>query len=134
MPTFLKVKMAREFTNMIQLSSVLVFGAKFAIVLFTLQMLADYRNLCTMLPNISVELGLKAAELIKFLNSRICQLVLGAGAISVSGLKTITIRNLALALRSLQLVVNVIPHVLIHFQKCHSERNLVRRGNDRWDF
>ena len=88
-------------------------------------MLADYCNLCTMLPNISVELGLKAAELIKFLNSRICQLVLGAGAISVSGLKTITIRNLALALRSLQLVVNVIPHVLIHFQKCHSERNLV---------
>ena len=134
MPTFLKVKMAHEFTNMIQLSSVLVFGAKFAIVLFTLQMLADYCNLCTMLPNISVELGLKAAELIKFLNSRICQLVLGAGAISVSGLKTITIRNLALALRSLQLVVNVIPHVLIHFQKCHSERNLVRRGNDRWDF
>ncbi len=33
-------------------------------------MLADYCNLCTMLPNISVELGLKAAELIKFLNSR----------------------------------------------------------------
>ena len=93
-------------------------------------MLADYCNLCTMLPNISVELGLKAAELIKFLNSRICQLVLGAGAISVSGLKTITIRNLALALRSLQLVVNVIPHVLIHFQKCHSERNLVRRESD----
>ena len=45
----------------------------------------------------------------------------------MSGLKTITIRNLALALRSLQLVVNVIPHVLIHFQKCHSERNLVRK-------
>jgi vacuolar protein sorting-associated protein 54 len=86
-------------------------------------MLADYCNLCTMLPNISVELGLKAAELIKFLNSRICQLVLGAGAISVAGLKTITIRNIALAIRSLQLVVHVIPYVLMHFQKCHSERN-----------
>ncbi len=48
---------------------------------------------------------------------------MGAGAISVSGLKTITIRNLALSLRSLQLVVNVIPYVLLHFQKCHSERN-----------
>ena len=114
-PTFLKVRLLKQ-ECMIRL----------IINWVILQMLADYCNLCTMLPNISVELGLKAAELIKFLNSRICQLVLGAGAISVSGLKTITIRNLALALRSLQLVVNVIPYVLIHFQKCHSERKLVR--------
>ena len=75
-----------------------------------------------MLPNVSVELGLKTAELIKFLNSRVCQLILGAGAISVAGLKTITIRNLALALRSLQLVVRVIPHVLLHFKECYQER------------
>ena len=55
-------------------------------------MLADYCELCSLLPSTSVDLGLKTAELMKFYNSRICQLIIGAGAISVSGLKTITIR------------------------------------------
>ena len=52
----------------------------------------------------------------RFLNSRVCQLVLGAGAISVSGLKTITIKNLGLAFRGIQLVARVIPYVLLHYQ------------------
>jgi Vps54-like protein len=39
-----------------------------------------------------VELGLKTADLLKLFNSRACQLVLGAGAVSLAGLKTITIR------------------------------------------
>jgi vacuolar protein sorting-associated protein 54 len=51
---------------------------------------------------VCIELGLKSAEIIKFYNSRICQLIIGVGAINVSGLKTITIRNLALAKQSLQ--------------------------------
>ena len=40
---------------------------------------------------------------------------LQVGAISVSGLKTITIRNLALARRSLQLVTRVLPAVKSQF-------------------
>ncbi len=40
----------------------------------------------------------------------------------MSGLKTITIRNLALATRDVQLVVRVLPYVLLHFQSCHAER------------
>jgi hypothetical protein len=40
-----------------------------------------------------VELGLKTADLLKLFNSRACQLVLGAGAVSMAGLKTITIRS-----------------------------------------
>ncbi len=87
-----------------------------------LRSVAEYCNLCTMLPSVAVELGLKAAELVKFFNSRVCQLVLGAGAISVSGLRTITIRNLALALRDVQLVARVLPYVLLHFQACFNER------------
>ena len=64
--------------------------------------LSRYCEVCLSLPAVAHELGLRAAEIIKFYNSKICQLVLGVGAISVSGLKTITIRNLALARRSLQ--------------------------------
>ena len=57
----------------------------------------------------------------KFFNSRICQLIIGAGAISVSGLKTITIRNLALAQRSVQLVIRLIPYVRKHFENCQKK-------------
>ena len=81
-----------------------------------LKCVAEYCNLCSMLPSVTVELGLKAAELVKFFNSRVCQLVLGAGAISVSGLRTITIRNLALAHRDVQAVQRILPYVLLHFQ------------------
>ena len=42
---------------------------------------------------------------------RTCQLVLGAGAVSLAGLKTITIRNLAVTLRSLALVAQLVPHL-----------------------
>ena len=47
-------------------------------------------------------------------NSRTCQLVLGAGAVSVAGLKTITIRNLAITRTSLALSATVIPTVKTH--------------------
>ena len=43
---------------------------------FTL-MISDYCELCSLLPSISVELGLRTAELMKFFNSRICQLIIG---------------------------------------------------------
>uniref|UniRef100_A0A1I7XLJ9 Vacuolar protein sorting-associated protein 54 n=1 Tax=Heterorhabditis bacteriophora TaxID=37862 RepID=A0A1I7XLJ9_HETBA len=43
--------------------------------------------------------------------SRCCQLILGAGALQLVGLKTISVRNLALASRSLQLIVHFVPIV-----------------------
>ncbi|TSK18080.1 Vacuolar protein sorting-associated protein 54 [Bagarius yarrelli] len=49
-------------------------------------------------------------------NSRSCQLVLGAGALQVVGLKTITTKNLALVSRCLQLVVHYIPIIRAHFE------------------
>ena len=47
-------------------------------------------------------------------NSRTCQLVLGAGAVSVAGLKTITIRNLAVTRTSLALSALVINSIKTH--------------------
>ena len=57
---------------------------------------------------------MKTSELLKLFNSRTCQLVLGAGAVSVAGLKTITIRNLAITRTSLALSALVIPTVKTH--------------------
>ena len=87
-----------------------------------LLMICDYCTMCSTLPSIASELGLKTAELVKIYNSKICQLVLGAGAISVSGLKTITIRNMALAKRSLEIIVQVVPVVKKHFENMHHDK------------
>ncbi|GAB5569659.1 vacuolar protein sorting-associated protein 54 isoform X1 [Prionailurus iriomotensis] len=51
-----------------------------------------------------------------YFNSRSCQLVLGAGALQVVGLKTITTKNLALSSRCLQLIVHYIPVIRAHFE------------------
>ena len=50
-------------------------------------------------------------------NSRTCQLVLGAGAVSVAGLKTITIRNLAVTRASLSLSSLIINCVKNHLME-----------------
>uniref|UniRef100_A0A6P7FVR7 Vacuolar protein sorting-associated protein 54 n=1 Tax=Diabrotica virgifera virgifera TaxID=50390 RepID=A0A6P7FVR7_DIAVI len=55
-------------------------------------------------------------DLLKTFNSRSCQLVLGAGALRTAGLKTITSTNLALASRSLQFLVWMIPLLRAHFK------------------
>uniref|UniRef100_A0A667XK49 Vacuolar protein sorting-associated protein 54 n=1 Tax=Myripristis murdjan TaxID=586833 RepID=A0A667XK49_9TELE len=57
-----------------------------------------------------------SSSLLQHFNSRSCQLVLGAGALQVVGLKTITTKNLALASRCLQLVVHYIPVIRAHFE------------------
>ena len=73
-------------------------------VITLLVTVSDCCKLAEQLPQACVEIGSKACELFKLFNSRTCQLVLGAGAVSMAGLKTITIRNLGVTLRSLNLV------------------------------
>lgn len=95
-----------------------IFSIQFACstVLLLLKMVAEYcvcaADLTVMAPNLCRHL----AELLQLFNSRCCQLILGAGAIHVAGLKTITTTNLALASRALQLLLWLIPHVKNHFQ------------------
>jgi len=77
-----------------------------------LTILSSYCTLLRELPAAaSTEVGLKIADLLKLFNSRTCQLVLGAGAVSLAGLKTITIRNLAVTLRSLAVLSHIIPRL-----------------------
>jgi len=85
-------------------------------VVIYLHLLSDYISHLTDLPSAAcVEVALKLGDLLKLFNSRTCQLVLGAGAVSLAGLKTITIRNLAITLRSLEFVTNIIPHIRSYF-------------------
>ncbi|XP_021939639.1 vacuolar protein sorting-associated protein 54 [Zootermopsis nevadensis] len=111
-------------------------------VLLLLKMVAEYcvcaADLTVMAPNLCRHL----AELLQLFNSRCCQLILGAGAIHVAGLKTITTTNLALASRALQLLLWLIPHVKNHFQEVfethhqtqqHPYRNIGVGGINQFD-
>jgi len=100
-----------------EINEVTIEGEKYLIVDSVMALLGAVSNYCHMaehIPQSNVEIGLKTVELLKLFNSRACQLVLGAGAVSIAGLKTITIRNLAVTLRSLNLVAKTLPYIKQH--------------------
>lgn len=97
----------------------LVDGQPFALVgaaLLLVQIVSEYCRCASQLPVIASQLARNVIDLLRTFNSRSCQLVLGAGALHVAGLKTITSGNLALVSRALQLVLWLLPHVKRHFQ------------------
>ncbi|KAM4612189.1 vacuolar protein sorting-associated protein 54 isoform 2-T2 [Polymixia lowei] len=94
-------------------------GQKYAVVgtvLLLIRIFLEYCQCVNDIPSITTDMLTRLSDLLKHFNSRSCQLVLGAGALQVVGLKTITTKNLALASRCLQLVVHYIPIIRAHFE------------------
>nr|XP_057920789.1 vacuolar protein sorting-associated protein 54 isoform X1 [Doryrhamphus excisus] len=112
----------------------LVDGQKYAVVgtvLLLIRMFLEYCQCINDIPSIATDMLTRLSDLLKHFNSRSCQLVLGAGALQVVGLKTITTKNLALASRCLQLVVFYIPVIRRHFEsKLQSKHFSVLRHFD----
>ncbi|KAJ4974524.1 hypothetical protein NE237_007698 [Protea cynaroides] len=79
--------------------------------LILLKMLSEYIDMNNCLPALSPEIVHRVAELLKFFNTRTCQLVLGAGAMQVSGLKSITSKHLALASQVISFTCAIIPEI-----------------------
>ncbi|XP_035390561.1 vacuolar protein sorting-associated protein 54 [Electrophorus electricus] len=97
----------------------LVDGQKYAVVgtvLLLIRIFLEYCQCVNDIPSITTDMLTRLSDLLKHFNSRSCQLVLGAGALQVVGLKTITTKNLALVSRCLQLVVHYIPIMRAHFE------------------
>lgn len=87
-----------------------------ASALLLVQMLCEYCRCAHRLPIVAGYLSRNVVDLLRTFNSRSCQLVIGAGALKVAGLKTITSTNLALVSRALQLVLYLLPKIKLHFQ------------------
>ncbi|XP_029449520.1 vacuolar protein sorting-associated protein 54 isoform X4 [Rhinatrema bivittatum] len=97
----------------------IVEGQKYAVVgtvLLLMRIILEYCQCVDDIPSITTDMLTRLSDLLKYFNSRSCQLVLGAGALQVVGLKTITTKNLALASRCLQLIVHYIPIIRAHFE------------------
>ncbi|THU74363.1 hypothetical protein C4D60_Mb04t32550 [Musa balbisiana] len=74
-------------------------------------MLSEYVDISKFLPALSSEVVHRVVEMLKLFNMRTCQLVLGAGAMQVSGLKSITSKHLALASQIVSFVYVIIPEI-----------------------
>ncbi|KAG5676824.1 hypothetical protein PVAND_006631 [Polypedilum vanderplanki] len=92
-------------------------------VLILIQIVSEYCRCSSQLPFIAPQMSRNVVDLLRTFNSKACQLVLGAGAVHVAGLKMITISNLALVSRALQLVLWLMPNVKNHFQKLDQNGN-----------
>ncbi|GAN06613.1 vps54-domain-containing protein [Mucor ambiguus] len=77
--------------------------------LLILKMFEDYLKCVFNLENMTLEIMQKLVELLKLFNSRVCQVILGAGAMRSAGLKNITAKHLALASQSLAVMIALIP-------------------------
>lgn len=84
--------------------------------LVLVQIVSEYCQCASNLPILSMTLSRHLIDLLRTFNSKCCQLVLGAGALRVAGLTTITTGNLALVSRALQLVIWLLPRLKAHFQ------------------
>ncbi|WJX24717.1 Vacuolar protein sorting-associated protein 54 [Trifolium repens] len=94
--------------------------------LILLKMLSEYIDMNSLLPTLSSEVVHRVAEILKFFNTRTCQLVLGAGAMQVSGLKSITSKHLALASQVISFIHAIIPEIRqILFLKVPETRKLL---------
>ncbi|KAM1095895.1 hypothetical protein ACFXTH_010651 [Malus domestica] len=86
-------------------------------------MLSEYIDMNNFFPTLSSEVVHRIVEILKFFNTRTCQLVLGAGAMQVSGLKSITSKHLALASQVISFTYAIIPEIRqILFQKVPETR------------
>ncbi|XP_010538595.1 PREDICTED: vacuolar protein sorting-associated protein 54, chloroplastic [Tarenaya hassleriana] len=79
--------------------------------LILLKMLSEYIDMNNSLPALSSEIVHRVVEVLKFFNTRTCQLVLGAGAMQVSGLKSITSKHLALASQVISFTYAIVPEI-----------------------
>uniref|UniRef100_A0A8C3WXT5 Vacuolar protein sorting-associated protein 54 n=1 Tax=Catagonus wagneri TaxID=51154 RepID=A0A8C3WXT5_9CETA len=97
----------------------IVEGQQYAVVgtvLLLIRIILEYCQCVDNIPSVTTDMLTRLSDLLKYFNSRSCQLVLGAGALQVVGLKTITTKNLALSSRCLQLIVHYIPVIRAHFE------------------
>ncbi|KAI4312459.1 hypothetical protein MLD38_037266 [Melastoma candidum] len=76
-----------------------------------IKMLSEYIDVYNFLPALSSEVVLRVVEILKYFNSRSCQLVLGAQAMQVSGLKSITSKHLALTSQVISFIHAMIPEI-----------------------
>jgi len=74
-----------------------------------LELLQQYLAFCDIAPAFTPDVGQRVLGLLRTFNSRTCQLILGAGAMQVSGLKSISAKHLAISCHSVRAAAALFP-------------------------
>ncbi|TFY76653.1 hypothetical protein EWM64_g7359 [Hericium alpestre] len=80
-------------------------------------LVTDYLKIIVNLSLLTTDTMSRVIEFLKAFNSRMCQVVLGAGAMRSAGLKNITAKHLALASQSLSITIALIPYIRETFRR-----------------
>ncbi|KAJ3333446.1 hypothetical protein HDU76_008068 [Blyttiomyces sp. JEL0837] len=94
-------------------------------VLLFLKMLADYNQCLENIPSLVTEILNRILDILKIFNSKVCQVILGAGATKSAGLKNINAGHIALAAQSVGAVLGTIPHLRSGIEKYLSSKQQV---------
>nr|XP_053640278.1 vacuolar protein sorting-associated protein 54-like [Cherax quadricarinatus]XP_053640279.1 vacuolar protein sorting-associated protein 54-like [Cherax quadricarinatus] len=97
--------------------SVVVGNVEYVVVgvcVVVVRLIVEYSECASTLRLAAQQLLTRLTDLLRRFNSDTCRLLIEAGAVAL-GLKTITTRNLALAWRSLQLLLTLLPRLNTHF-------------------
>ncbi|ORY19133.1 Vps54-like protein-domain-containing protein [Clohesyomyces aquaticus] len=70
-----------------------------------------FETLLSVIPSMTSEVSASLCEYLKLFNSRLCQLILGAGAMHSAGLKNINTKHLAIASQTLSFVITIMPYI-----------------------
>jgi vacuolar protein sorting-associated protein 54 len=76
-----------------------------------LQGIDRFETLLSAIPSISAEVSSNLCDYLKLFNSRLCQLILGAGAMQSAGLKRINTKHLAIASQTLSFLIAIMPYI-----------------------
>lgn len=102
-------------------------------VIVLIEIIYSYCLCANLIPAVASYLSHNLIDLLKTFNSRCYQLVIGAGAIRCTGMKTITSINLALVARALQLLLLLLPYIRNHFEQCGNGSTITFTGYDAVD-
>jgi vacuolar protein sorting-associated protein 54 len=78
---------------------------------YVLRGIERFEILLSAIPNMTSEVSSSLCEYIKLFNSRLCQLILGAGAMHSAGLKNINTKHLAIASQTLSFIIAILPYI-----------------------
>jgi len=90
-----------------------------------LKELTEYMHCADQLPALCTDILQRTIDILAHYNTRTCQLVLGAGAMNLAGLKSITARHLVLASQCLSVMLVCIPLIREYLSGYMSSRHEV---------
>jgi len=92
--------------------------------------LYDFENATLRMDTFSTDVAHRVIELFRLFNGKACQLVLGAGAMQTAGLKSISVKHLAISCEQMDLLLLLLSFLRVFFIEKVSSRKQLLLNNE----